>query len=702
MTAPSASTVALTAPVTPQTKLLIEQLGRTRVDEYAWLKAPNWREVMHNPAALPSDIRSHLESENAYTAAMLSDTDRLQRVMVEEMKGRIKDDDASAPEPDGVWSYYSRYAPGAQHPIYARQPRGGGSEQILLNADTLAKGTDYFDTADIGHSPNHRYFGYAVDTQGSEYYTVHIRDLETGQDLPNVIANCAGDFIFSPDSQYIFWVWRDENARSARIYRRPVAGGPSDDVLVYAEKDPGFFINVEVTEDERYILLQANGHTSSEIRLIPGNNPTAKPLLVAAREPGVEYSMTHWNEQFFILTNAGGATDFKIMVTAEKAPERVNWQEWLPHEPGRYIMGMMAFENHLVRLERVNALNRIVVHDRKTDKEWAIGAEEEAYSFSLAPGLEYATNTMRFVYQSPTTPRQWFDYDMSTRERHIVKSQEVPSGHRPADYVTKRITARSADGAEVPVTLLMKKGTKLDGTNPVLLYGYGSYGHTMEADFSTARFSLVDRGFIWAIAHIRGGADKGYGWYLDGKLEKKTNTFKDFIAVADTLVAQGYTQKGKIVAYGGSAGGMLMGAVANMRPDLWAGVIGAVPFVDVLNTMSDKDLPLTPPEWPEWGNPIEDAHAYDVMAAYSPYDNIKAQAYPAILATGGLSDPRVTYWEPTKWVARLRANTTSNNPVLLKINMTAGHGGNSGRYDYLKDIALNYAFAVWAVKRTEP
>jgi oligopeptidase B len=367
------------------------------------------------------------------------------------------------------------------------------------------------------------------------------------------------------------------------------------------------------------------------------------------------------------------------------------------HRPGRYLTGFSAYADHLVRAERVDALDRLVVMTRDGE-EHTVAFPEEAYALSLEPGFEYRTRTTRFVYQSPTTPRQWFDYDMATRARTLRKTQEVPSGHDPDRYLARRLHATAPDGAEVPITLLMLKDAPRDGSAPVMLYGYGSYGHAMEPAFSIRNLSLVDRGWIWAVAHIRGGSDKGWGWFLDGRKAKKPNTFTDFIACAEHLVAEGYATKGKIAAYGGSAGGMLMGAVANLRPDLWGAIVAAVPFVDVLNTMSDTSLPLTPPEWPEWGNPIEDAAAYDLIASYSPYDNVSAQAYPPVLATGGLSDPRVTYWEPAKWIARLREFQAGEAPVLLKINMEAGHGGASGRFDFLKEIALDYAFAIWALE----
>jgi oligopeptidase B len=398
-----------------------------------------------------------------------------------------------------------------------------------------------------------------------------------------------------------------------------------------------------------------------------------------------------------IRTNDDGAVDFKLMTSEAAVPSRGTWRDFIAHQPGRLIAGVAAYRDHLVRLERENACDRIIVRDR-TGGEHAIAFDEPAYALSLDPGYEYETEVTRFIYQSPTTPRRWFDYDMASRARTLRKTQEIPSGHDPARYETRRLYARAADGAEVPITVLMLKGAPLDGRAPLLLYGYGAYGFPQEPAFSIRSLSLVDRGWIYALAHIRGGSDKGWGWFLDGRGPKKPNTFTDFIVCAEHLIGEGYGAAGRIAAYGGSAGGMLMGAVANLRPDLWGAVMAAVPFVDVLNTMSDTTLPLTPPEWPEWGNPLRDPAAYDLIASYSPYDNVAEKPYPPILATGGLSDPRVTWWEPEKWIARLRERSTSGAPMLLKINMEAGHGGASGRFDFLKEIALVYAFAMWAIE----
>ena len=686
-----------TPPVAPRRPHVITQLGRTRTDDYFWMKDENWQQVMRDPSVLRADIRSHLEAENAYTRAMLASTEELQAQIFEEMKGRIKEDDSSVPAPDGPWQYAARYEIGGQHPIFVRTPRGGGPEQVLINVDQMAQGHEYFQVGGAEHSPDHSLYAWAEDDQGSEYYAIKIKDLATGETLPDPVESSTGDFAWSPDSQWLFWTWRDENGRPAKIFRRAARGG--EDVLVYEESDPGMFIGVSRTASDSHIIIGVGNQETSEAWLIPAGDPTAAPTVVEPRRVGVRYDIDHWGDRFVVRTNADDAIDFKLMWADNDDPSARTWTEWKPHRPGVFVLGFQPYSGHLIRLERINANNRLVVTRREDLAEHEVAFDEAAYVLGLEGGYEYDTPLTRFTYTSPTTPRQTFDYDMESRERTLRKMQEIPSGHDPAVYEARRLYATAPDGEQVPVTVLMKRGTPLDGSAPMLVYGYGSYGHPTDPAFSIRNLSLVDRGWVWAMAHIRGGSEKGWGWFLDGRKDKKINTFTDFIAVTDHLLAEGYGHRDKVVAYGGSAGGLLMGAVTNMRPELWAGIIAAVPFVDVLNTMSDTSLPLTPPEWPEWGNPLEDPAAYDYIESYSPYDQIRSAPYPAVLATGGLSDPRVTYWEPAKWAAKLRQYSTSGDPVLLRINMEAGHGGASGRFDFLKEIALDYAFAIWAVER---
>ncbi|HEV2363022.1 MAG TPA: S9 family peptidase [Caulobacteraceae bacterium] len=672
----------------------IEQLGRVRVDDYPWMKDDAWAEVLRDPTKVKAEVRAHLEAENAYADAVLADASELRKKLFEEMKGRLKPDESSPPAPDGSWEYWAAYEAGAEHPRHMRRRRRGGEPQLLLDEAAEAKGRPYYRVADADHSPDHAFFAWAVDDTGSEYHRLLVRDLATGEVLPDVIESAYGSFAFSPCSHWLFWVWRDDNARPAKVFRRPVRGG--DDVLVYEEPDHGMFLGVGVTSDDAFIIVASQNQETSEARFIPAADPTAAALVAEPRRAGVRYDLDHWTDRWVVRTNEGGAVDFKLMTSAAPVPARADWREWVGHVPGRFIAGFAAYRDHLVRRERQDAADRLVVMDRQ-EGEHAIAFAEAACALSLIRGYEYDTALTRVIYQSPTTPRQWFDYDMRSRGRRLIKTQEVPSGHDPARYQALRLMATAADGAKVPITLLARAGARPDGSAPMVLHGYGAYGIASEATFSTEVLSLVDRGWIWATAHVRGGSDKGWGWFLDGRAAKKMNSFTDFVACAEHLIAEGWAKKGRIVPHGGSAGGLLVGAALNLRPDLWGAAIAIVPFVDALNTMSDTSLPLTPPEWPEWGNPIEDAAGYDAIAAYSPYDNIAEAAYPPVLARAGLSDPRVTWWEPEKWIARLRERSTSDAPMLLKTNLEAGHGGASGRYDHLQDTALDFSFAIWAL-----
>ena len=503
--------------------------------------------------------------------------------------------------------------------------------------------------------------------------------------------------VWSTDSTAFFYVKLDDNHRPMQVWLHRLGTKQSEDRLVYEEQDSGWFTNIHESASGRFCVIAGGDHETSEQRLIDLANPDAPPRLVAAREEGVQYSIADRGEELFILTNADGAIDFKVVTAPLNAPERANWRDMIPYREGIYVLDVDVFSGHMVRLERANALPAIIIRDLTSNEEHAIAFDETAYSLDTLGSYEFETTNLRFSYSSMTTPSEIYDYDMTTRARTFRKRQEIPSGHNPADYVTTRIMAKSHDGAEVPVSILHAKDLKRDGNAPLLLYGYGSYGMAMPASFAANRLSLVDRGFVYAIAHVRGGSDKGWNWYLDGKRKKKTNTFDDFAASARALIDAKYTSEKRIVGHGASAGGMLMGAVANRAGELFAGIVAEVPFVDVLNTMLDHSLPLTPPEWPEWGNPTESAEDFATILSYSPYDNLAAREYPAILAMGGLTDPRVTYWEPAKWIARLRATMTSGGPVLLRTNMGAGHGGASGRFDRLDEVAIGYAFALWAV-----
>ncbi len=692
------------APAAPRRPETISRFGRTRVDPYAWLKDENWREVMRDPARLRADIRAYLEAENDWTRQRLeTPTAQLQDQLFEEMKGRLKEDDSTVPEIDGPWAYYRRFREGGEYPLFSRRPAARAfdgdlsADHLLIDGDAMGRGLSYFDLRRVKHSPDHRLIAYAVDDKGSEFYTLRIRDAVTGEDMQESIPDTYGEFVWGADSASIYWVSRDENARPAAVHLRRL--GTGQDELVYAETDPGFFVGVQKSQSGRFIFITCNDHTTTEWRYIPADTKTPQPVVIAPRDRGVEYSVVEFDGRFWITTNANGALDYSVMSAPFDAPGRENWRVEIPYRPGVLIVEVEPFSEYFARLERENGLPRIVVRERASGAEHAIAFDEAAYSLDILQGHGWNGPVLRFAYSSPSTPAQVFDYDMAIRSRVLRKQQEVPSGHNPSDYVVERLDAPAADGALVPVTLLRRRDTPVDGAAPVLLYGYGAYGITLPADFRTARLSLVDRGFIYAVADVRGSMAKGYQWYLDGKLGKKSNTFSDFVAAGRRLVELGYTRAGRIVAMGGSAGGLLVGAAVNLDPELFGGVIAAVPFVDALNTMSDETLPLTPPEWPEWGNPLLDEAAYDSIESWSPYDQTRDKPYPPMLVTGGLTDPRVTYWEPAKWIARLRHDAPEAGPFFLRVNMEAGHGGVSGRYASLRETALEFAFALAAAGR---
>ena len=697
MTQAAIKNPAVLPPAAPRRPHTFTCHGISVTDDYAWLKDPNWQEVLRKPELLDADIRRYLEEENTYTDSLLGHTQPLQRKLVAEMRGRIKEDDSSVPSPDGPHAYFRKYREGGQHEMFGRTPRDGGKEEIVLDGDALAASHEYFRFGGSRHSPDHRLHAWSADTTGSEYFSVRVRDWATGKDFDDLVEETDGTLVWSKDCKSLFYVKLDDNHRPMQVWRHRLGTTQAEDILVYEEQDVGWFTHVHESTSGRFCVIAGGDHETSEQRLIDLGNPEAPPRLIATRETGVQYSVADRGDELFILTNADNAIDFKIVTAPLASPERKNWRDLIPHRSGVYILEHDLYSGYLVRLERSNALPAIVIRDLGTGNEHAIAFDEAAYSLDAMGSYEFETTNLRFSYSSMTTPSEVYDYDMARRTRVLRKRQEIPSGHNVSDYVTTRIIATSHDGAEVPISLLHRRGLVRDGTAPLLLYGYGTYGAAIPASFNANRLSLVDRGFVYAIAHVRGGSDKGWGWYLDGKREKKTNSFDDFTASARALCEANYTNAKRIVAHGGSAGGMLMGASANRAGELFAGIVAEVPFVDVLNTMLDDSLPLTPPEWPEWGNPIESEKDFRTILSYSPYDNLSAKHYPAILAMGGLADPRVTYWEPAKWVARLRSTMIGGGPVLLRTNMGAGHGGASGRFERLDEIAIVYAFALWTV-----
>lgn len=688
-----------TSPVAERRPTKMVHHRTTLTDDYAWLRADNWQDVMRDTSLLADDIRDYLDAENKYLEAVMAPTKTLQETLFEEMKGRIKQDDSSVPVADGPFAYATKFVEGAEHPQFVRTDRGGKNATILIDGDAMAKAHDFFRLGGVAHSPDHKLIAYACDTTGSEYYQVRVRNADTLEDRNDDVADTSGNVVWANDGQSFFYVRQDENHRPSKVFRHIIGDKADNDELIYNEEDSGLFVGIGETQSRKYILISIHDHETSEVYRIDADDPDMPPVLVLPREDKHEYDVEHHGDRLFFLTNRDGAEDFKIVSAPIETPTPDHWQDVVPHKPGCLIISFVLLANHLVRLERQDGLPQIIIREIKSGAEHEISFDEEAYSLGMSAGYEFETNEIRFTYSSMTTPARTYDYNMETRKRVLRKEQEVPSGHDPADYVTRRILAESHDGAKVPISILYHRTTPLDGSAPALLYGYGAYGISIPASFSTTRLSLVDRGFVYAIAHIRGGKDRGYAWYRHGKMFEKKNTFLDFIAAGETLIAENFTTKGQIVAQGGSAGGMLMGATANMAPEMFLGMIAEVPFVDVLNTMLDATLPLTPPEWPEWGNPIENSEAFQYIRSYSPYDNVAAKGYPHMLITGGLADPRVTYWEPAKWAAKLRAMRTDDRLTLLKTNMQAGHAGKPGRFDSLQELSLTQAFALMIADR---
>lgn len=669
-------------------------------DDYAWLRAENWREVVRRPRLLPRPIKDHLEAENAFAAAWFEPYARLERRLVREMRARIKEDDATVPAADGAYAYFVRFREGGEHPIVCRSTNDGEDAPIdLLDGDALARGRSFFKLGGWAQAPDHALLAWSADTAGSELMTIRVRDVATGLDLEDAVPETSGAAVWSADGAGFFYVRLDADLRPRDVRHHRLGEPTTADRVVYEEPDPGFFLSISRTQSGAFLVIDSHDHRTSETRLVDLARPGA-PHLVAPRTVGVEYAVEHLGDDLVILTN-DGAEDFKLVAAPLATSGREHWRDLVPHRPGRYIVDHAVFRRWIVRLEREEALPRIVVRDAASGEEHAVAFDEEAYALAIQPGFEFDTETLRFTYSSLTTPAETFDYDLRRRERTLRKRQAVPSGHDPDAYVTRRVYASAPDGAAVPISLVMREDALREGPAPLYLYGYGAYGVALSPSFRSNALSLVDRGCIYAIAHVRGGSEKGRRWYDDGKLAKKTNTFFDFIAAAEHLVEAGFADPRRIVAHGGSAGGLLIGAVANLRPDLFAGLVAEVPFVDVLATMLDASLPLTPPEWPEWGDPITSAEAFATIRAYSPYDNVAARPYPAVLALAGLTDPRVTYWEPAKWVAKLRAHSTSGRPILLHTNMRAGHGGASGRFRALRETAKVYAFALAILGRDE-
>ncbi len=661
--------------------------GITVSDPYAWLKDPGYPDVKD------PDVLAYLEAENAYFDGVMAPLKGLTDRLYAEMKGRIKEDDASVPQKDGGWLYWTSFETGGEYRKWWRKPVAGGADALILDETALAEGKEYFRLGAFSVSNDGRLLAYAIDDNGSERFEVRVKDLTTGEHLPDVIPGMLSEIVWTADDKGFLYglaneQWRTDNARLHWL-----GTDPKDDIELFKEADEGFRVGVSETSDRKWIVLGTSDHVTSELYLIPASDPLATPLCVSPRQVGREYDVDVHGDTLFIHTNDTDP-NFRLCTADIAAPGE--WVEKIAPSRHFYMTGIDCFRDFFIVDGREDGLDQIEIH--RYDAAIApqrIVFPEASYDAGLGNNPEYDMSVLRLGYESMVTPGTEYDYDVATGGLTTLKVQEIPSGYDAAKYRTERLKITARDGTEVPVSIVYPADFPKDGSRPLYLYAYGAYGYAIPPGFSTGRLSLLDRGFAYAIAHIRGGDDLGQQWYLDGKLEKRANTFNDFVDVAKGLIADGWTAAGKIAIAGRSAGGELMGAVVNSDPELWGAVIADVPFVDVLNTMLDAELPLTPGEWPEWGNPIEDKAAFELIRGYSPYDNVRAQEYPPMFISGGLNDPRVTYWEPAKWAAKLRATKTDDNVLLLKTNMGAGHGGKSGRFESLREAAEEHAFVLW-------
>ena len=662
-------------------------------DNYAWIKQKNWQEVLKNPTKLNDEVANYLTEENAFVKEQLKEKKQLETEIFQELKGRIKDKDSSVPLKDGAYYYFSEYEGGSEYPSFKRTNSTDVVETIF-NAQKKSEGEKFFNLASVCHSHDHRFIAYNIDKNGSENYFLSVENLENKKILTKEIPQTTGEIIWDTDNKSIYYIGLDDNHRPNKIFKHLVGQDYQNDELIFEEKDPAFFCSVSISQSKHYLLIRTGDHQTSEYYIKNLQQKNSSLQLFSPRIEKEEYEIDHSQGYFYILTNTDSCKNFKIMRCLETSYSRNNWSDFVAYQNDNLILDFIILKSWIVYLQRHEGLNQIIIHNVNTEQSHSIKFEEEAYDLSLFGQYEFDTDWIRFSFSSPITPKSIFDYNCSTKEKSLKKIQEIPSGFNSDLYSCKRFLCPGHDGAQIPLTVFHKKDLLLDGTNPLLLYGYGSYGITIPDSFSTNRFSLLDRGFVYAIAHVRGGREKGQEWYDDGKLLKKKNTFLDFISCAEFLCEKKYTAPKKIIAQGGSAGGLLMGYIANERPDLFLGIIAQVPFVDICNTMLDEDLPLTVTEIPEWGDLKNNKEAFNYIRSYSPYDNVKKQDYPHMLITGGVTDPRVTYWEMTKWAAKIRDYKTDNNLLLLKMNMDAGHSGASGRYDYLKEVALDYIFCL--------
>lgn len=679
--------VEMTGKITPPLAAIkpktLEKHGDVRIDNYYWL---NERE---NP-----EVIDYLNKENEYYAAMTAHTKQFREDLYEEMKGRIKEDDASVPYFYNGYYYITRYEKGKDYPIYSRKKGSlNAKEEILFDCNEMAKGHAYFHLGGLNVSEDNKWAAFGIDTVSRRQYTIQIKNLVTNEVLPVKIENTTGGSTWAGDNKTLFYSRKDEvTLRSDKIYKHKLGTKAKDDQLVYFEKDDTFSTFVYKEKSKKYLVIGSNSTLTSEFRILDAKNPDGEFRVFQPRKRGLEYSISHYGDKFYVLTNKDKSTNFKLMVTPETKPGLENWKDLIPHRKDVLVEDIDIFKNYLVISERSNGLNKIRIRPWDGSGEYYLPFDIETYSAGTTSNVDFDTDILRYAYQSLATPASVIDFNMKTKEKTVLKEQEVLGGKFDKNnYTEERVWATAEDGTKIPVSMVYRKGIKKDGSNPLLLYAYGSYGASMDAYFSSVRLSLLDRGFIYAIAHIRGGEDLGRDWYESGKLLKKKNTFTDFIDCSKYVIAQKYTSPKHLYAEGGSAGGLLMGAIVNMAPQLYNGVIAQVPFVDVVTTMLDDTIPLTTGEYDEWGNP-NDKEYYDYMKSYSPYDNVKKQDYPHMLVTTGLHDSQVQYWEPAKWVAKLRVMKTDDNLLFLDTNMEAGHGGASGRFEALKEVAKEYSF----------
>ncbi|PLX14282.1 MAG: oligopeptidase B [Marinilabiliales bacterium] len=659
---------------------IFNEFGHIRHDDYYWLNDRDNQEVI-----------DYLEKENNYTKDVLKSTEGLQKQIYDEIVGRIKQDDESVPFVLKAYKYYHRFIQGSEYPVYCRRAlEESSSEEVMLDGNKMAEGYSYFNIGSWEISDNSNLLAFSVDTVSRRKYTIKFKNLKTGAVLDDEIKNTSGNMCWANDNKTVFYTVKDETLRPYKIYKHILGTSVEEDKLIYHEKDSTFTTYIYKTKSDKFLVIGSKSTTSDEYRILQADNPEGKFTIFNKREKDLEYSIYHQGERFIILTNYN-APNFKIMEVKDNDTNFKNWKEIHSHIDNILLEDIEEFENHYIIFERENGLPRFRVVDINTSKYHYIKFLEDDYFAMGMQNPNYKSNEFRYAYTSLKTPRSVYNYNLNNGNKYLIKVDEVVGDYNSDKYVTERIYAKSRDGVEVPVSIVYKKGLIKDGNNPLLLYGYGSYGITVESTFRSARLSLLDRGFIFAIAHIRGGEELGRKWYEDGKLLNKKNTFFDFIDVAEYLISEKYTVSEKLFAYGGSAGGLLMGSIINMRPELFKGILAAVPFVDVITTMLDESIPLTTGEYDEWGNPNDEKY-YKYMLSYSPYDNVEAKEYPAMLVTTGLHDSQVQYWEPAKWVAKLRKLKTDSNPLLLWTNMDFGHGGASGRFEIFKETAMKYSF----------